>query len=79
MRIGVAYDAFLPLLRQYRDGLPAQLMAGLNESAMALYNDFNRQDRNEDKLAALFLPTSNAMRIQVAFQASPERRHDALQ
>lgn len=79
MRIGVAYDAFLPLLRQYRDGLPAQLMAGLNESAMALYNDFNRQDRDEDKLAALFLPTSNAMRIQVAFQASPERRHDALQ
>ncbi|WP_431511548.1 AAA family ATPase [Variovorax sp. DAIF25] len=79
MRIGVAYDAFLRLLRQYRDGLPAQLMAGLNESAMALYNDFNRQDRNEDKLAALFLPTSNAMRIQVAFRGSPERRHDALQ
>jgi hypothetical protein len=23
-------------------------MAGLNESAMALYNDFNRQDRDED-------------------------------
>lgn len=79
MRIAVAYESFLRLLRQYRDGLPAQLMAGLNESAMALYNDFNRQDRDEDKLAALYLPTSNTMRIQVVFRGRPERRHDALQ
>lgn len=37
-----AYDRFLALLRSYRHQLPGTLMAGLNNTAMNLYNEFNR-------------------------------------
>jgi hypothetical protein len=42
--IKAAYDRFLALLRGYRNQLPSTLMAGLNDAAMNLYNEFNRND-----------------------------------
>jgi recombinational DNA repair ATPase RecF len=76
--IKVAYDAFLPYLRRFRDQLPGMLMAGLNEQAMELYNEFNYEDEDADKLAALHLPLTGEQRIEIAFCGAPEERADAL-
>ncbi|STJ43105.1 Predicted ATPase [Escherichia coli] len=72
------YDLFLEAIRSYRNQLPGQLMAGLNESAMTLYNSFNRNDLDADKLAALYLPLTGEEKIEISFRAAPERRVDAL-
>lgn len=75
----MAYDRFLSTLKVYRDQLPGQLMAGLNETAVTLYNAFNRNDLNADKLAALHLPLTGEEKIEIAFRGNPDRRVDALQ
>ncbi|MGO4390220.1 AAA family ATPase [Variovorax sp. M-6] len=74
-----AYDMFLPYLRRFRNELPGMLIAGLGDVARDLYNDFNRGDRDEDKLAHLYLPLTGEQRIQLAFRGAPGRRVDALQ
>lgn len=73
-----AYDRFLDELRSYRDQLPGQLMAGLNDAAKDLYNAFNRSDRDEDKLSALYLPLSGDGKIEISFRGNPGARVDAL-
>lgn len=77
--IRAAYDAFLPLLRRFRNELPGTLIAGLGGLARDLYNDFNRRDRDEDKLAHLYLPLTGEQRIQLTFCGTPDQRVDALQ
>lgn len=72
------YDRFLEELRSYRDQLPGQLMTGLNDTAMDLYNAFNRNDRDEDKLSALHLPLSGTGKIEICFRGNPGIRLDAL-
>jgi hypothetical protein len=79
VRIQAAYNGFLGLLRHYRSGLPRALMAGLNNVAMDLYNEFNVRDAEEDKLAALHLPVTGDGRIELSFRGSPDSRVDALQ
>ncbi|APC19664.1 hypothetical protein BLL42_27660 (plasmid) [Pseudomonas frederiksbergensis] len=76
--IKAAYDLFLTELRDYRDKLPGSLLAGLNETAMNLYNEFNRNDLDVDKLAALHLPLTGDEKIEIAFRGNPEARVDAL-
>ena len=76
--IKAAYDRFLALLRAYRNQLPGALMAGLNEAAMNLYNEFNRNDLEPDKLAALHLPVNGEQKIEIAFRGNPGVRVDAL-
>jgi len=73
-----AYDGFLQTLRTYRGQLPGQLMAGLNETTMTLYNAFNRNDLDADKLAALYLPLTGEEKIEIAFRGNPGQRVDAL-
>lgn len=73
-----AYDRFLEELRSYRKQLPSQLMAGLNDTALDLYNTFNRNDRDEDKLSALYLPLSSDEKIKICFRGNPDTRVDAL-
>lgn len=72
------YDQFLEALKVYRSELPAQLMEGLNETTMELYNSFNRSDREEDKLAALHLPIDGNGKIEICFKGNPENSVDAL-
>ncbi|TKE86085.1 hypothetical protein FCV53_24695 [Vibrio sp. F12] len=72
------YDQFLEALKSYRSGLPAQLMEGLNEATMELYNSFNRSDREEDKLASLHLPLNGNGKIEICFRGNPENSVDAL-
>ncbi len=76
--IKVAYDRFLTLLRSYRNQLPGTLMAGLNDAAMNLYNEFNRNDLEPDKLAALHLPLTGEQKIEISFRGNPQVRVDAL-
>lgn len=76
--INVAYDRFLALLRTYRNQLPGTLMAGLNDAAMNLYNEFNRNDFEPDKLAALHLPLTGEQKIEISFRSNPADRVDAL-
>ena len=73
-----AYDRFLALLRAYRNQLPGVLMVGLDEAAMNLYNEFNRNDLDADKLAALHLPINGEQKIEFAFRGNPGVRVDAL-
>lgn len=77
-RIKTTYDQFLGYLRRYRSELPGTLMAGLNTLAMELYNDFNHNDLDADKLAALHLPVTGDGRIELAFRGAPTVRVDAL-
>jgi recombinational DNA repair ATPase RecF len=76
--IKAAYDRFLAMLRNYRNQLPGTLMAGLNDTAMNLYNDFNRDDLDDDKLAALYLPVTGEQKIEISFRGNPQVRADAL-
>lgn len=76
--IKAAYDSFLTLLRNYRNQLPGTLMAGLNDTAMNLYNEFNRNDLDRDKLAALHLPLTSEQKIEISFRGNPQVRVDAL-
>ncbi len=76
--IKAAYDRFLEALRAYKEQLPGQLMAGLNDAAMELYNAFNRNDRDEDKLFALHLPIGGDGKIEICFRGKPATRVDAL-
>jgi len=76
--IKAAYDRFLTMLRSYRNQLPGTLMAGLNDTAMNLYNEFNRNDLDPDKLAALHLPVTGEQKIEISFRGNPQVRMDAL-
>ena len=76
--IKAAYDRFLAMLRNYRNQLPGTLMAGLNDTAMNLYNEFNRNDLDHDKLAALYLPVTGEQKIEISFRGNPRVRVDAL-
>lgn len=73
-----AYDSFYSLLGRFREELPGMLMADLNASTMELYNEFNHEDREEDKLADLRLPlTANGV-IIITFRGNPQRWVNAL-
>ncbi|EOG4615070.1 AAA family ATPase [Pseudomonas aeruginosa] len=76
--IKAAYDRFLTEIRKYREQLPGGLMAGLNETAMTLYNEFNRNDLDADKLTELHLPLTGEDKIEIVFRGRPGERVDAL-
>lgn len=76
--IKLAYDRFLPMLRQFRNELPGLLTGGLNDLSRDLYNEFNHHDHDADKLASLHLPLTGEQRIDIAFRGDPQRRLDAL-
>ncbi len=76
--INAAYDRFLTEIRKYREQMPGGLMAGLNETAMSLYNEFNRNDLDADKLAELYLPLTGEDKIDIVFRGRPGVRVDAL-
>ncbi|HET6805995.1 MAG TPA: AAA family ATPase [Frateuria sp.] len=78
LRIQKAYAEFLDELKSYRDGLPQQLLADLNEVALDLYNSFNLEDQPADLLEELRLPLRGGDPIQVRFRGTPDRWQDAL-
>jgi len=78
VQIRDAYIEFLDELKGYRDGLPEQLLADLNEITLDLYNWFNVQDHPGDLLEELRLPLRGGDPIQVRFKGTPDRWQDAL-
>ncbi|MCC4607856.1 AAA family ATPase [Xanthomonas campestris pv. zinniae] len=72
------YDRFLEELKEYREKLPGRLLAGLNDTALTLYNEFNQSDLDADKLASLHLPLTGEDKIEISFRGNPARRVDAL-
>lgn len=78
IQIRDAYADFLEELKGYRDGLPEQLLADLNDVTLDLYNWFNAQDHVNDLLEGLRLPLRGGDPIQVKFHGAPDQWRDAL-
>ncbi|MCB4811064.1 AAA family ATPase [Methylovorus menthalis] len=73
-----AYVTFVRKLNDYSNNLPAQLVADLGETVVALYNAFNRNDAHTELLANVTLPLAQNQRLKIAFQNQPNKLYDAL-
>lgn len=78
VQIRDAYAGFLEELRGYRDGLPEQLLADLNDITLDLYNWFNADDHPSDLLQELRLPLRGGDPIQIKFRGAPDQWRNAL-
>lgn len=76
--ITFAYATFVRKLNDYRNDLPAQLVADLGEIVVILYNDFNRNDSDAELLANVTLPLAQNQRLEIAFRNRPKKFYDAL-
>jgi DNA sulfur modification protein DndD len=76
--IATAYATFVQKLNVYKNGLPAQLVADLGEKVVELYNAFNRNDAEHEKLAKIRLPLSQNERLKIAFKMESDKYFDAL-
>ena len=76
--IATSYNQFVVLLSNYKDKLPAKLVADLGDKVVELYNAFNRNDSPKDLLASIRLPLAQGQRLEIAFQTAPEKYFDAL-
>ena len=77
-RISSAYETLITILFDYRENLPAKLLADLAESTKDLYNGFNRGDHPGDLISDLILPLSSGQNIRVAFANDPRTYYNAL-
>lgn len=78
MIIANAYDTFVQKLNAYKNGLPAKLVADLGETVVELYNAFNRNDDENEKLANIRLPLSQNQSLEISFNRDSETFFDAL-
>lgn len=76
--IAKAYASFVAKLIDYKNNLPAQLVADLGDKVVELYNAFNRNDLPSEKLASVRLPLLQNQRLQISFQTEPACLFDAL-
>jgi len=76
--IAVSYRNFVTKLNAYKDTLPGQLVADLSEIVVMLYNAFNRNDSQDEKLAKVKLPLAQNQRLEISFQRNPQQFYDAL-
>lgn len=76
--IAGAYSSFVQKLNDYKEGLPAQLVADLGETVVQLYNAFNRSDAEHEKLAIVRLPLRQNERLEISFNNNHGRFFDAL-
>ncbi|MBV1929052.1 MAG: AAA family ATPase [Gammaproteobacteria bacterium] len=76
--IAASYRNFVTRLNAYKDMLPGQLVADLGEVVVMLYNSFNRNDSEGEKLARVKLPLAQNQRLEISFQRNPEQLYDAL-
>jgi DNA sulfur modification protein DndD len=76
--IAEAYATFVRKLNAYKNSLPAELVADLGETVVQLYNAFNRNDAEHEKLSAVRLPLQQNQRLEIAFKNDPKTYFDAL-
>lgn len=77
-KIANAYTAFVQKLNDYKNSLPALLVADLGEMVVKLYNAFNRHDPEYEQLAAVRLPLQQNQRLEISFNGKPDTFFDAL-
>ncbi len=73
-----AYAGFVVRLNNYKNSLPAKLVADLGETVVELYNAFNRTDAQHEQLAAVRLPLGQNQRLEISFKNESENFVDAL-
>lgn len=76
--INAAYGQFRARLLRYREDLPRALTANLSQTTKDLFNAFNRDDVEGNRLAQLVLPVNATQTIKIAFNSHPTELHDAL-
>lgn len=76
--IADAYATFVQKLKTYKNELPAQLVADLGETVAQLYNAFNRNDAEHERLVNIRLPVSQNQRLEISFNKNPDTYFDAL-
>lgn len=76
--IANAYTTFVYKLNEYINNLPNKLVADLGETAIQLYNAFNRHDTEYEQLAAIRLPLQQNQRLEISFSNNPNAFFDAL-
>ena len=76
--IANAYATFVHKLNDYKNNLPAKLVADLGETAVLLYNAFNRHDAKQEQLAEIRLPLQQNQRLEISFSNNPNEFFDAL-
>jgi energy-coupling factor transporter ATP-binding protein EcfA2 len=76
--IANAYTTFVYKLNEYLNNLPIKLVADLGETAVQLYNAFNRHDSEYEQLAVVRLPLHQNQRLEISFSNNPNVFFDAL-
>ena len=76
--IANTYATFVNKLNDYKNSLPAKLVADLGETVVQLYNAFNRHDAEHEQLAAVRLPIQQNQRLEISFSNDPNTFFDAL-
>lgn len=76
--IAKAYAVFVQKLNDYKNSLPAQLVADLGETIVQLYNAFNRHDTEYEQLAIVRLPLKPNERLEISFRRNPNSFFDVL-
>jgi len=76
--IANAYTIFVQMINTYNNNLPAQLVKDLGETIVLLYNAFNRQDAEYEKLAVVKLPLQQNQQLKISFKNEPTSFFDAL-
>ena len=76
--IASGYSTFVSKLNEYKNKLPAELVADLGDKVAELYNAFNRNDLPSERLTSVRLPLSQHERLTISFQVNPTVFFDAL-
>lgn len=76
--IAAAYATFVQKLNTYKDELPSQLVADLGQMVVQLYNAFNRNDAEHERLYSVRLPLQQNQRLEISFNNAPNTFYDAL-
>ena len=63
-----AYDSLIGKLHVYRDSLPGNMIKGISEEAVRLYNEINDRDEEFEKLAELSLPAVTGEIVGIRFK-----------
>jgi hypothetical protein len=72
-----SYEKIISNLKEYRNGLPSLLAAGLSDKTKEFYNVINAHDPVFEKLESLKLPTEAGEKITIRFHGD-KKEHDAL-
>ncbi|TGL86704.1 chromosome segregation protein SMC [Leptospira congkakensis] len=77
-KITNSYQNFILALQNYRNKLPSLLIADLSDIVKDIYNSFNRQDPENDKIGSIRLPLEKNEKIEIAFNSNLDLYYDAL-